>query len=35
MREKVETNYSNGLKIEKKVYGPTGKLKSQKVYEYN
>lgn len=34
MLEKVETSYSNGLKVEKKVYGPTGKLKSRKVFEY-
>ncbi len=33
--EKVETRYTNGLKTEKKVYGPTGKLKSRKVFEYH
>lgn len=32
--EKVETSYSSGLKVEKKVYGPAGKLKSRKVFEY-
>lgn len=32
--EKQETSYSNGLKVEKKIYGPNGKLKSRKVYEY-
>ncbi|HOK62217.1 MAG TPA: hypothetical protein PK049_11455, partial [Tenuifilum sp.] len=31
--ERVETTYSNGFKVEKKVYGPNGKLKSRKVFE--
>jgi len=32
--ERVETTYSNGFKVEKKVFGPNGKLKSRKVFEY-
>lgn len=32
--ERVETTYNEGFKIEKRVYGPTGKLKSKKIFEY-
>lgn len=33
--EKVETTYFKGdLKLEKKVYGPNGNLKSKKMFEY-
>lgn len=32
--ERIETTYKNGFKVEKRVYGPNGKLKSKKIYEY-
>lgn len=32
--EKEETTYKNDLKQEKKVYGPNGKLKSRKIFDY-
>lgn len=32
--KREEFKYSRGLKVEKKVFGPDGKLQSRKVYEY-
>lgn len=31
---KEETKYNGRLKVERKIYGPDGKLKTKKVYEY-
>ncbi len=33
--KKEEYKYNGDLKVEKKVFGPDGKLKSRKIYEYN
>ena len=31
---KEVTQYNGNLKVERKIYGPDGKLKTRKVYEY-